>query len=96
MIRKDYPAHAVEIGRRLKVGINLLGLPKKRPNAKKLYYMEHKAAFLEQNNEKLSDKDVRKILNQRFLNLNDEQKAVCMDNYLKSTEEYRLKWDKIL
>ena len=96
MIRKDYPAHAVEIGHLLKVGIDLLGLPKKHPSAKELYYMEQKAAFLKQNNEKLSNKDVRKILNQRFLTLNAEQKAVYMDKYLKSAEEYRLKWDKTL
>ena len=58
--------------------------------------MEHRAAFLKQNSKQLPNMDVRKILYERFLTLNAEQKAVYEEKYVKSTEEYRLKWEKFM
>ena len=71
-------------------------LPKKQVKPKEFYYLKHKAAFLRQNNIKLPAKDVRKILYERLLSLNAEEKAVFEEEYLKYSEEYRLKWEKFM
>jgi len=52
-----------------------------------LYASEH-ATFVYRRDHQLSKKDVRVIFNNRFLNLNAEQRAVYEEKYSKSMKDY--------
>ena len=60
--------------------------------------MEHKEALFKEDPllRNVDESNCRKILWERFLSLDVEQKAVYEEKYVKSTEEYRLKWEKFM
>lgn len=61
----------------------------------KLYINDHKVELLTKNPQ-LTDEDARKILEQRFLTLDEESQAIYIDKSIKLRGEYYLKSQQLM